>query len=524
MKYHSLTVILVCSTLFLSLVSGFLELSAYAQNEGSLTWFDTRIKGIVKNVQSDVVYSTRPGDIYELTALIVVQITEINEAPETFNRSVGDIVSVSYNYSSPPECRVNDEVAVVGLWVPDDPPFTQTIRVDDHVFRSHVVVMHRPLPIETEREYSNGSITMKDVNLWYTWINTEGTQVIFLAYHSPITISIGQHYRINDDTEVFIGNILAWMEAYEDSNRNGVPDADFITHTGEIKYFFFANRSVGFTPIPVQKTTVDGIPHYQWGVKYEDVDGFLFTTNGSITAILIDHLTFTYDYYIESNVTYLKTSFGIGKISLVDSNAPNATLNGLGLSVLYGTLTATANPYAVVVNGQLYNSTTTTILATPINQTEILIDNKKTYEFLFGQNYTLHKNSFLETYQSKSAASATNSTPPAIWALRALSEHMEDFLQDLFPSTSINLDYTVSTFLYRVCYPVWEGYEIEHDPTYVAYLNPQEGPPSPPLKAPSPPPLELVTAVALVGFVALMAAVLELRKLGKHSALPLAIR
>jgi hypothetical protein len=34
----------------------------------------------------------------------------------------------------------------------------------------------------------------------------------------------------------------------------------------------------------------------------------------------------------------------------------------------------------------------------------------------------------------------------------------------------ITLDCDASALLYRVCYPVWDGLEIQHDPTYVAYL------------------------------------------------------
>lgn len=58
------------------------------------------------------------------------------------------------------------------------------------------------------------------------------------------------------------------------------------------------------------------------------------------------------------------------------------------------------------------------------------------------------------------------------------------------------------------------GYTVEVIGTEVV------GSPQPPLD----PPLEFLTGVAIAGFIALMAAVLELRKIGKYSALPLAIR
>jgi hypothetical protein len=71
--------------------------------------------------------------------------------------------------------------------------------------------------------------------------------------------------------------------------------------------------------------------------------------------------------------------------------------------------------------------------------------------------------------------------------------------------TAINLDYNVSSFLYRVCYPKWDGYGLEHDPTYVAYLNamaiPEVGPP-----------FMIVLVAVTLGSVALIVALRDLRK------------
>jgi hypothetical protein len=50
---------------------------------------------------------------------------------------------------------------------------------------------------------------------------------------------------------------------------------------------------------------------------------------------------------------------------------------------------------------------------------------------------------------------------------------MQGPLDGLFPSLqgSMQLDYNASSFLYRVCYPVWNGYQLQNDPIYVAYLK-----------------------------------------------------
>jgi len=63
--------------------------------------------------------------------------------------------------------------------------------------------------------------------------------------------------------------------------------------------------------------------------------------------------------------------------------------------------------------------------------------------------------------------------PQGITNSERILSWMEDPLDSFFPNLqgSMRLDYNASSFLYRVCYPVWSGYQLQHDPTYVAYLK-----------------------------------------------------
>jgi hypothetical protein len=104
--------------------------------------------------------------------------------------------------------------------------------------------------IDTNLEYSNGTLTSRnpDLPFWYDWINVSGTEIIFLAYQShvvnpPIITFLGQHYHAENETEVFIGNTLTSMEVYNDTNGNGLPDADYSKSSSEILYFFDVNSS-----------------------------------------------------------------------------------------------------------------------------------------------------------------------------------------------------------------------------------------------------------------------------------------
>jgi len=402
---------------------------------------------------------------------------------------------------------------------------TLTLLTSAFITQSHSTipnVSQSAQDIDTNAEYSNGTIgsPLQGLLLWYDWINTSNTQVIFLAYQSyvlnpPVVTFFGQHYYTENGTEVFVGNTLTSMEVYNDTNGNGVPDANFTSGKSEIMYYFLVNSSASFVITPIEKSQVNNVPHYTWGFRYDTIDAFLTSPEQTTSAkVMLDYLAFSYDFYIQSNVTYLKTGFEIGKpLQIIPSPGANVTLNGLSLSLLYGTMVITSKPYDTLVNGNPYNSTTTLVSAVPTESSEIQIDGVKAYEFMFGQNYTLHRNSQQETYESKTAAVA-NRTVVSGRDVEWLLTNLEDVLSGLFPRISnlqeaINLDYSVSSFLYRVCYPKWDGYRIEHDPTYLAYMNATVTVPE------FQQPLSIVITAAMLGLVALIVALTELRKTRK---------
>lgn len=377
--------------------------------------------------------------------------------------------------------------------------------------------------IDTRLEYSNGSIGSphSGLSLWYTWINTSDTQIIYLAYQSyvlnpPVITFLGQHYYTENETEVFVGNTLTSIEVFNDTNGNGVPDTDLVSGKSETLYYFLVNSSASFAITPLEKSLINNVPHYEWGIRYGTIDACLIYENGyPATLVMLDYLALSYDFYIQNNVSYLKTNFSIGKIlDKAPLSRAGVTLEGLGLSLLYGTTFVTMKPYVALVNGEPYNSTTVQVSAMPTESGEIRIENTKAYEVLFGQDYTLFGDSQEEIHESKSAAVADRSVSGNLRvSVEWLLHDLEDVLSQLFPKVSgmkapINLDYSVSSLIYRVCYPKWEGCRLEHDPTYVAYLNAAVIPEI------SPPIMFVITA-ALLGLVTLTAALVDLRKTRK---------
>jgi len=343
--------------------------------------------------------------------------------------------------------------------------------------------------IDTNAEYTNGSISTPIGGIWYAWVNISKTQIIYYSLfsdelNSPIMNFLGQHFQVENDTEVFVGNTLTLIEVYNDTNEDGIPQANFTSGETEIAYYLLVNSSIGYEATPIQKILEGEIPHYTWGFKYYTIDGFLLypeeQPGQGAARVMIDHIDFNYDFYVVENVSYIKTSFDIGRITEIQpiwSETP-VSLDGLSLSLLFSTITISAKPYTAYVNGEPYNSTMATNPATATSSGEIAVEIIKAYEFLFGETYNLTRGESVKTHEVKSEAAATTSVPQGAqsrlnWMLAYFEDNLN--ISDLFPAASgiggkVNLDCNVSALLYRICYPVWDGLMIQHDPTYVAYL------------------------------------------------------
>src|SRR4030042_4758830 len=176
-------------------------------------------------------------------------------------------------------------------------------------------------PVYTNTEYSNGTIHESPCDIWYDWVNASGTQIIcYILYshavNSPIINFLGQHFQVGNGTEVFVGSTMALLEVYTDTNGDGIPQANFTSGVSEIKYYLLMNSSVSYQIGFINKTLEDGVAHYRWSFEYTTIDGFLLypeqQPGHGAARVIIDHLGFMYDFYVDQNVSNLKTSFDIG--------------------------------------------------------------------------------------------------------------------------------------------------------------------------------------------------------------------
>jgi hypothetical protein len=356
---------------------------------------------------------------------------------------------------------------------------------------------------QTSLEYASGVLTAKNspLEVWYSWINSSGTQIIYYAlyttpdypYPVPIANIVGQHFTSSDGTEVFVASALSQLEVYRDLNGDGVPQTG--SESGgenEVLYYMYSNMSQNFDTAPVDKEIVDGVTHYRWSFTYNNAYAYLQNASvrvGVTARMLLEHLTFNYDFSVNGNVSDLKTSFNIGKVTDLEVLDPSqfSSFDGLSLALLYATATYTSKPYSTSVNGQQYNSSTADN-AVEANIAEVKVGEVKTYDYVFGGNYTLNTDTSnesytanLETYTAKAQAASKTGLPalygPTVQSITMFQDQLN--LTALFGGSwpKINSNYEASSLIYRICFPVWSGNQIEHDPVFVGYIkNTQEIP------------------------------------------------
>jgi hypothetical protein len=310
----------------------------------------------------------------------------------------------------------------------------------------------------------------------------------------PIASIVGQHLRLADGSDVFVASALDGMEVYRDLNGDGIPQANFTSGESEIIYFMYSNMSDTYSMTPIQKVMHDDTAHYEWSFTYENVYAYLQNATARIgvaVRLKLDHLTLGYDFSLNGNVSSLKTSFDIGKakdIQVFDPiisdyvNSSQFSFDGLSLSLLYATATYASNPYSTSVNGQPYNSTTTNSSSVDADIAQVAVGEMKAYDFIFGGNYTLNRDESnethqanIETYEAKAEAAAESSLPIKIYGpvVRGISFFSDELnLAELFGGSwpNVNTNYGASSLVYRICFPVWDGQQIVHDPVYVGYV------------------------------------------------------
>lgn len=345
-------------------------------------------------------------------------------------------------------------------------------------------------------EYMTGTIVPKNSPLliWYDWINVSNTQVINYAIYAtpnfgfpiPIANLLGQHFRMEDGTQVFIASALSELEVYREIYNKEIQSANETEGEREILYYLYTNMSDSYSMTPLQKVMEDQIPHYRWSFTYENTYGYLQNATarvGVVASLIFSHITLSYDFSVNGNVSNLKTNFDIGKVNnLTIHDYSQFSLEGLSLALLYATATYTSKPYTSYVNGEEFNSAVAENSTVDAKLAQIEVGGAQAYDFVFGGNYTLYRGennetiqAFVETYEAKAEAVALSSVSPIIRVnpVKGMGFFRDQLnLTELFGGSwqDFSINYESSSLIYRICFSAWDGMQIEHDPLYVGYI------------------------------------------------------
>ena len=340
--------------------------------------------------------------------------------------------------------------------------------------------------IPIEEEYSSGTIANQISRLSYTWVHTDETSFLSLTMYDELTGMstiapfypfFGQSFNVSNNP-FFVGTIITGFELFQDSNDNDILDLE-----EELKYYVMLNASQGIILPQIDKTTEDTKRIYSWKVRYLEVDGFFQPSpvQNNVKTI-IDSVNLTYSFAISQNYSELKLAIEMGAWDAYEFDyntqppfneirLQDVDLSKYSLSILFGTTVSSDNPVSVAVS----NGTT------GISDAIIKVNDVPIFQSLFQDTYDLELSGTTHT------AIATPANPNTLFDEQLYSwrtpQELYNWWSSFFSSMSEltkipPLGIEEVSFLYRICYPVWNGEPFNHDPRYRALFEGELSPPT----------------------------------------------
>ncbi len=361
------------------------------------------------------------------------------------------------------------------------------------IFYSPVTaITHQDIP--TGEEFISGTITNQFSNLQlnYVWVNTNETSFLSLTMYdelsgmspiAPFYPFFGQSFNVNNNP-FFVGTVITGFELYQDSNDNGVLDLG-----EELKYYVGLNASQGILLPQIEKTTTDTKRIYKWKVGYSEIDGFLFPDTDLLInrKAIIDSVNLTYTFEISDNYSELKLAIEMGAWDAYEFTfndqyeeirLQNIDLTNYSLSILFGTTVSSEQPVSIDVTNETAG----------ISDAIIKVNDVPIFQSLFQDTYDLGLSG--STYSAKAIPAALDT----LYDDQVLSWHSpqdlynwwDSFFSSMSDLTMIpSLDIENVNFLYRICYPIWNGEPFNHDPRYRALFDGIISPPDSSTSEPS---------------------------------------
>jgi len=399
-------------------------------------------------------------------------------------------------------------------------------------------------PVHTTNDYGD------NISYSVSYLNYQNVQAFLVALNKienengtgvlPYQM-FGMHYYTPNNREIFIGALLAFFMVYDDKNGDGIPNKD------ENKSFvipFGVDKAVNGTYPPevdAIKITKKGEGHWQFGMHYKNM--YALVTNNPLLSLKLQtgfiakfsELIITYDvkFNDETNEVTAETFYTIGQVEkyrgfLLGWPGPEKERADipatLGISAVHF-VTIFASKYKV--SG---NDTGNTVSA-GIADEDVVIgvddDNHRAFKIGFRGDFDLKDEDTGNTITSDEDAinillqARIVDLGLVAWQLAfsgalfsIFAYALSDDIQSKYTSPRdlatkslrpINPEgFGVHALWYAVCFPSWQGYRVEHDPQYTAYVTFHPAIMSEDEDEKSTPGFEVVIMVAGIGLIALI--------------------
>lgn len=328
----------------------------------------------------------------------------------------------------------------------------------------------------------------------------------------------GLHYFTPDGNEVFIGAVLAFLMAFDDTYNGTGPGSNGLPDPGNEKVYYVIPFGVAgalddtYPPeVEVQEVEKLGEGHYRFGIQYRNLYAFV-TENFIASAIFatgwiakFSELTITYEVTMdqESGEVRAETWYTIGEVTelwliflgIPIEADPHGLPENMGLSVVHFVTVFTSK-----YQGASGNSTGDTIdpaINAPLEEDIVLKvgdDSERALEVGTRGTFDLVNES--TDYVIKEDQPAMNAIVGArlvdmvlvAWqlgfaagAMSIFAYALSDYVQEAYDGpldlaqrslVPTNEDgFNAYPLWYAVSFPQWNGYRVVHDPVYTAYSS-----------------------------------------------------
>ena len=328
----------------------------------------------------------------------------------------------------------------------------------------------------------------------------------------------GMHYFTPDGNEVFIGAVLAFLMAFDDTyngtgpGQNGLPDPGNENISYIIPFGVAGKLDDAYPPeVDVQEVEKLGEGHYRFGIQYSNLYAFV-SPNFVASALFatgwiakFSELTITYEVTMdqETNEVRAETWYTIGEVTelwfillgIPIPVDPHELPEHMGLSVVHFVTVFTSKYQGA--SGNTTGNTIDPAINAPLDEDIVLkVGDDSERALSVGTRGTFDLINESTDYVIKEDQPAMNAIVGArlvdlvlvAWQLGFAAGAMSIFaygLSDYVQSTydgpldlaqrslaPTNEDgFNAYPLWYAVSFPQWNGYRVVHDPVYTAYSS-----------------------------------------------------